>query len=197
MSEEPEKDGPKATKKRKANSKQEADQERPTKRVKQAPKVSKKQVTSDIESDVETEANSKIKVSSQKKSRQAKQTIDDSDEENEKIPSRKAKQVKQREYSSAIDSDSGAVIPPKSPEVGTLWQGKLVTHACLFTGDRKCSGGRETHTGCRCRRGDNCQRIAHELMLTCSQMSDSALSIVIDGTPEKAKRTKNEGKKTV
>jgi hypothetical protein len=156
MSEEPEKGGPKATKKRKAK---EADQERPTKRVKQAaPKVSKRQVTSDIESDVEMEANSKIKVSSQKKSKQSKQTIDDSEEEEEKIPSRKAKQVRQREYSSAIDSDSGAVVPPKSPEVGTLWQGKLVTHACLFTGDRKCSGGRETHTGCRRRRGDSCQR---------------------------------------
>jgi hypothetical protein len=194
MSEEPEKDGPKATKKRKANSKQEAEQERPTKRVKQsAPKVNKKQVISGVESDIEMEAHSKIKVSGQKK---PKQTIDDS-EEDEKIPSRKAKHAKQREYSSAIDSDSGAVVPPKSPEVSVLPQSMLVTHTCLPTGDRKCSGRREAHTRCRRRRGNNCQRTVHELVLTCSQMSDSALSIVVDGTPAKVKRTKKEGKKTV
>lgn len=198
MFEEPEKDGSKATKKRKANSKQETTEERPTKRVRQAaPKVNKKQVTSDFESDLEMEVNSKIKVLGQKKPKQSKQTIDDSSEEDEETPSRKAKQAKQREYSSALDSDSGAVVPPKSPEVGALWQSKLVTHTCISTGDQKCSGRRETHTCCRRRRGDNCQRMAHELMLMCSQMSDSALSIVIDGTPTKVKRTKKEDKKMV
>jgi hypothetical protein len=133
MSEEPEKDSPKATKKRKANLNQEAAQERPTKRVKQAAsKTSKKQVTSDVESDVEMEANSKMKVPSRKKLKQSKPTIDDSDEEDEEIPSRKGKQAKQREYSSAIDSDSGAVVPPKSPEVGTLGRASwLLTHVSI------------------------------------------------------------------
>jgi glucan-binding YG repeat protein len=137
MSKERENDSPKPTKKRKANARPEAPQERPAKRVKQAvPKVSKKQVTSGVNSDIEMEAKPKMKAPSQKKPKVSKQTIDDSEEE-EEPSSTNSKKMKQREYSSAIDSDTGAAVPPKSPEVGILHQRQAITYAYLCYRQRK------------------------------------------------------------
>lgn len=121
MSKEPEKERPESTKKRKSNARQEDGDERPAKRVKQA-KTSKKMVNS--ESDLDTEAkpsqksNSKPKPkpASREKRKKSRQTIEDSDEGEGGAHSR---MIKQREDSSAVDSDLEAAGPPRSPEVCT------------------------------------------------------------------------------
>lgn len=119
MSTGPEEESPKPSKKRKPSSKQAEQDERPTKRIKQtASKASnKKEITTEDDSDVQMETISTKKRTSHKKVvKRPKQTVEDSNDE-EEIPSKRTKNTKQREYSSAVDSDPEAPIPPKSPEV--------------------------------------------------------------------------------